>query len=80
MVGINAARISQEFRNKIWNEDDLLKELGMMGKGQFLDTDPDDMANITWPHATPDEDLGGEDDVNGVDIELGVHEDAEVGE
>jgi hypothetical protein len=56
-VGINAARSSHELRNKIWKEDELLKELGMVGEGQFLDTDPEDMANITRPHATPDEDL-----------------------
>jgi hypothetical protein len=37
-VGINSTRISKELMNKVWKEDDLLKEIGM-GDGSFLDTD-----------------------------------------
>ena len=49
----------------------------MVGDGQFLDTDPDDMANLTRPHVTPDEDLEEGDDVNGADREHDVKQDAE---
>jgi hypothetical protein len=49
----------------------------MAGESQFLDTDPDDMAHITMPHATPDEDLDAENDVNGDDRKLDVQQDAE---
>ena len=76
-VGINAARISQELRNKIWREDELLKEMGMVGDSVFLDTNPDDIGLITRPNATPDEDLEADDDVHGADREVDVQQDAE---
>jgi len=43
-----------ELRNKIWKEDDLLKELEIGGGGVFLDTDLDVMGTITPRNVTPD--------------------------
>ncbi len=53
-VGIKAARISTELRNKIWKEDDLLKELRIGGDDVFLDPDPDVMGTITTRDVTRD--------------------------
>ena len=80
-MGISGAKISHELQNKIWKEDDLLKELGLMGENRFLDTDPNVIIStaIEVDVDDVDDDAEGDDAEGNDDDDVGKADDCLAG-